>query len=143
MARGWETSEMSAFLERAGDDACKPEDLGENFGVHDGRYYLSPAQAQAILDLRLHRLTGMEHDKLLAEYEEKLEQIAGFLDILNRPERLLEVIREELEQVMTDYGDDRRTEITASTLDLTTEDLIAEENRDHLPQRLRQEPAAG
>ena len=129
MARGWDISQMSAFLERAGDDACKPEDLGEEFGVHDGSYHLSAAQAQAILDLRLHRLTGMEHDKLLSEYEEKLEQIAGFLDILNRPERLLEVIREELEQVVTDYGDDRLTEITASTLDLTTEDLIAEENR--------------
>ncbi len=130
MGRGWDTTHMSAFLERAGGDACKPEDLGPGFGLRDdGSYYLSPAQAQAILDLRLHRLTGMEHDKLLAEYEEKLEQITGYLDILSRPERLLEVIREELEQVITDYGDERRTEITASTLDLTTEDLIAEENR--------------
>jgi len=129
MAKAWDTTHMSAFLERAGGDACKPENLDDSFGVHSDGYYLSPAQAQAILDLRLHRLTGMEHDKLLAEYEEKLQQIAGYLDILTRPERLMEVIREELEQVIVDYGDDRRTEIMASTMDLTTEDLIAEENR--------------
>src|SRR5690554_2084722 len=126
MARGWGAREMAPFLERAGEDACRPEDLGPEFGVRDGKYYLSAAQAQAILELRLHRLTGMEHDKLLAEYDEKLAQIAEFLEILRNPVRLMEVIREELEQVMTDYGDDRRTEIMASTLDLTTEDLITE-----------------
>jgi DNA gyrase subunit A len=97
--------------------------------MRDGRYYLSAAQAQAILELRLHRLTGMEHDKLLAEYDEKLIQIAEFLEILGNAVRLMEVIREELEQVIADYGDVRRTEIMASTLDLTTEDLINEEDR--------------
>ncbi len=129
MARGWDASEMAPFLERAGEDACRPEELGAEYGMRDGRYYLSAAQAQAILELRLHRLTGMEHDKLLAEYDEKLIQIAEFLEILGNSLRLMDVIREELTQVLNDYGDKRRTEIVASTLDLTTEDLINVEDR--------------
>ncbi|MES2674819.1 MAG: DNA gyrase subunit A [Pseudomonadota bacterium] len=129
MARGWDASEMAPFLERAGEDACRPEELGAEYGMRDGKYYLSAAQAQAILELRLHRLTGMEHDKLLAEYDEKLNQIAEFLEILGNSVRLMEVIREELMQVLNDYGDKRRTEIVASTLDLTTEDLINVEDR--------------
>ncbi|HSX49741.1 MAG TPA: DNA gyrase subunit A [Cellvibrio sp.] len=129
MGRGWDAAEMAPYLERAGEDACRPEDLGAEFGMRDGRYYLSAAQAQAILELRLHRLTGMEHDKLLAEYDEKLVQIAEFLEILGNAVRLMEVIRDELTQVINDYGDKRRTEIVASTLDLTTEDLINVEDR--------------
>lgn len=129
MGRGWNAAEMAPYLERAGEDACRPEDLGAEFGMRDGHYYLSAAQAQAILELRLHRLTGMEHDKLLAEYDEKLIQIAEFLEILGNALRLMEVIREELTQVINDYGDVRRTEIIASTLDLTIADLITEEER--------------
>jgi len=129
MARGWDAADMAPYLERAGEDACRPEDLGAEFGLRDGRYYLSAAQAQAILELRLHRLTGMEHDKLLAEYNEKLQQIAEFLEILGNAVRLMQVIREEMEQVIADYGDKRRTEIVASSLDLTTEDLINVEDR--------------
>lgn len=129
MGRGWDAAEMAPYLERAGEDACRPEDLGAEFGMRDGRYYLSAVQAQAILELRLHRLTGMEHDKLLAEYDEKLVQIAEFLEILGNAVRLMEVIRDELTQVINDYGDKRRTEIVASTLDLTTEDLINVEDR--------------
>ncbi|WP_439133331.1 DNA gyrase subunit A [Pseudomaricurvus sp.] len=133
IARGWPVGDISEFLERAGDDACRPEDLDPQFGLQgegDGkRYYLSPAQAQAILELRLHRLTGMEHDKLLAEYKEKLEMIAEFLEILGNSNRLMEVIREELEEVMNSYGDERRTDIQSSQLDLTIEDLITEEDR--------------
>ncbi len=129
MGRGWNAADMAPYLERAGEDACRPEDLGAEFGMRDGHYYLSAAQAQAILELRLHRLTGMEHDKLLAEYDEKLIQIAEFLEILGNAVRLMEVIREELTQVINDYGDKRRTEIVASTLDLTTEDLINVEDR--------------
>jgi len=129
MARGWDAADMAPYLERAGEDACRPEDLGAEFGLRDGRYYLSAAQAQAILELRLHRLTGMEHDKLLAEYNEKLQQIAEFLEILGNAGRLMQVIREEMEQVIADYGDKRRTEIVASSLDLTTEDLINVEDR--------------
>jgi len=129
MARGWDASAMAPFLERAGGDACRPEELEPNFGLVDGSYFLSAVQAQAILDLRLHRLTGMEHDKLLAEYDEKLAQIAEYLEILGNALRLMAVIREELEQVVADFGDARRTEIIASSLDLTTEDLIAVEDR--------------
>lgn len=129
IAKGWPVGLIGEFLERAGDDACRPEDLDEKFGVHNNEYFLSPAQAQAILELRLHRLTGMEHDKLLAEYKEKLELIREFLEILGNPSRLMEVIREELEEVYSNYGDERRTEIQASQLDLTVEDLITEEDR--------------
>ncbi len=129
LSQGWQAAEMAPFLERAGENACRPEELEAQYGLRDGLYYLSPAQAQAILELRLHRLTGMEHDKLLAEYNEKLQQIAEFLEILGNPLRLMAVIREELEQVVTDYNDARRSEIIESTLDLTTEDLIAEEDR--------------
>lgn len=127
--RGWPIGNISDFLERAGDDACRPDDLDPKFGLHDDSYFLSPVQAQAILELRLHRLTGMEHDKLLAEYQEKLELIAEFLEILGDPQRLMAVIREELEEVSANYGDERRTDIQSSQLDLTIEDLITEEDR--------------
>ena len=130
LARGWPTGAISQFLERAGEDACKPDDLGEEYGPRgEGEYYLSPRQVKAILDLQLHRLTGMEHDKLLAEYEEKLLLITGYLEILGNPLRLMEVIREELEAIKEEYGDERRTEIQHSQLDLTVEDLITEEDR--------------
>jgi DNA gyrase subunit A len=129
IARGWKPGSVSQWLERAGDSACRPEELGPEFGLREGTYYLSAEQAQAILDLRLHRLTGMEHEKLLAEYQEKLDQIAEYLEILGSYTRLMEVIREELEQVKADYNDERRTEINSSQLDLTTEDLITPEDR--------------
>jgi DNA gyrase subunit A len=129
IGKGWPVGLIGDFLERAGDDACRPEELDEKFGLHSGQYFLSPAQAQAILELRLHRLTGMEHDKLLAEYQEKLELIVEFLEILGNPERLMALIREELEEVHNSYGDERRTDIQSSQLDLTIEDLITEEDR--------------
>ncbi len=129
LSRGWDTGTISQFLERTGADTCKPDDLGAEYGIRDGKYYLSPAQVKAILELRLHRLTGMEHDKLLAEYEEKLKLIAEFLEILGNPQRLMEVIREELEKVLEEYGDERRTDIQHSQQDLTVEDLISEEDR--------------
>ncbi|PCK10073.1 MAG: DNA gyrase subunit A [Alteromonadaceae bacterium] len=130
LARGWSISAIGQFLERAGDDACKPDDLGSEFGMReDGSYYLSPAQVSAILELRLHRLTGMEHDKLLSEYSEKLILIGEYLEILGDSTRLMAVIREELENILAEYGDDRRTEIHNSQLDLNEEDLITEEDR--------------
>ena len=129
LATGWESSAVEAMVERAGADACRPEDLPEEYGLRDGRYYLSPEQAQAILDLRLHRLTGLEHEKLLGEYQEILNQIGELIRILTNPQRLMEVIHEELEQIRAEYGDARRTEITASHADLTTADLIPEEER--------------
>ncbi len=129
LARGWPVGDVSEFLERAGADACRPDELEDHYGLRDGRYYLSPAQVGAILDLRLHRLTGMEHDKLLGEYRERLEQIAEYMLILGNPQRLMQVIREELEKVGNEYGDDRRTAIESSKQDLTIEDLISEEVR--------------
>ncbi len=129
LAQAWEPGDVTGMLERAGSDACRPDELEPQYGMHDGKYHLSPVQAQAILELRLHRLTGLEHEKLLNEYQERLREIADFLDILGDPERLKLVIREELEEIVAEYGDERRTEITASQHDLTVEDLITEEDR--------------
>lgn len=129
IATAWESSAVEAMVERAGADSCRPEGLDAQFGLRDGKYYLSPEQAQAILELRLHRLTGLEHEKLLAEYQEILGLIGELIRILTSPERLMEVIREELEKVKAEFGDARRTEIVASRLDLTIADLITEEER--------------
>ncbi len=124
----WNPGHVMAMAERAGADACRPDDLPAEYGLRDGSYYLSPVQAQAILDMRLHRLTGLEHEKLLTEYRELLERIAELALILADPEKLRQVIREELEVVRDEFGDDRRTEITSSRRDLTVEDLIDEED---------------
>ncbi len=129
LAHAWMPGNVLAMLERAGPTACRPDDLPAEMGLRDGRYYLSPEQVQAILDLRLQKLTGLEHEKLIEEYQEKLEEIAEYLSILADPEKLKAVIRGELEQVAADFGDERRTEITTSQLDLSIEDLIAEEER--------------
>lgn len=128
IAQGWQPGHMMAMAERAGADACRPDDLPEAFGLREGLYYLSPAQAQAILEMRLHRLTGLEHEKLLTEYRELLDKIAELILILSDPLKLRSVIREELEQVRDEFGDERRTEITSSRRDLTVEDLIDEED---------------
>ncbi|MGB0733754.1 MAG: DNA gyrase subunit A, partial [Pontibacterium sp.] len=124
----WEPGNVTAMLERAGENACRPDDLEPQYGLNDGVYSLSPVQAQAILDLRLHRLTGLEHEKLIAEYQELLEKIAELLEILGSHARLMEVIREELEAILDEYGDERRTDIVASRQDLTVADLITEED---------------
>lgn len=129
LAERWEPGEVSSMLERSGAETCRPDELEPEFGLHDGRYRLSLAQAQAILDLRLHRLTGLEHEKLIKEYQDKLAEISDFLDILEDPERLLQVIREELEELVEEFGDERRTEIRDSQEDLTAEDLITPEDR--------------
>ena len=125
----WESSAVVAMVERAGAESSRPENLDPQYGLRDGKYFLSPEQAQAILELRLHRLTGLEHEKLLAEYQEILNQIAELIRILNSAERLMEVIREELEVIRAEYGDVRRTEILDSRLDLTLGDMIPEEER--------------
>ncbi|MDG1065200.1 MAG: DNA gyrase subunit A [Luminiphilus sp.] len=129
VAKSWLSGEVTGMLERAGEDACRPDDLPKEFGLHEGQYFLSPAQAQAILELRLHRLTGLEHEKLLQEYSDKLVEIAGYLEILQDPDRLRQVIRDELKELVEEFGDDRLTEITDSTHDLSVEDLITEEDR--------------
>ncbi|WP_339488027.1 DNA gyrase subunit A [Pseudomonas sp. EL_65y_Pfl2_R95] len=129
IAKAWESSAVQSMVERAGADSCRPDNLDPQFGLRDGKYYLSPEQAQAILDLRLHRLTGLEHEKLLAEYQEILAQIGELIRILTSAERLMEVITEELEGIKAEFGDARRTEILDNRLDLTLADLITEEDR--------------
>lgn len=126
--QGWELGHVQGMLEKAGDDAARPEWLEPQYGIRDGQYFLTEQQAQAILELRLHRLTGLEHDKIIAEYEELLEFIAGLLFILRSPERLMEVIKEELAQILEEYGDARRTVINANEVDMSLEDLINEED---------------
>ncbi len=126
--KGWEPGQVVAMLERSGTDACRPDGLDEAYGFVDGLYHLSPEQAQAILELRLHKLTGLEHEKLIADYQDLLALIAELLAILASNERLMEVIREELTQIRDEFGDERRTEITNSSADLLMEDLITEED---------------
>jgi len=128
IAKSWKPGVVTEMLSRAGADASRPEDLDAGYGMHAGEYSLSPVQAQAILDLRLHRLTGLEQDKIVNDYGELLEKIIDLLDILQDPERLLGVIRGELEFIREQYGDERRTEISEAQIDLTMEDLIPEED---------------
>jgi DNA gyrase subunit A len=129
VSKGWAPGTVVAMLERAGPEASRPEWLEEQYGLRKGKYFLSPEQAKDILELRLHRLTGMEQDKIIEEFTVKLEEIADYQDILGNITRLMLVIREELEAVLEQFGDERRTEITESQHDLTVEDLITEEER--------------
>src|SRR6185369_1920989 len=128
MGQGWTSANVTELLARAGSDACRPEGLDAQYGFRDGLYYLSEDQAQAILDLRLHRLTALEQSKLIDEYQEILDEITELLEILASTERLLDVIRGELKSIRETYGDDRLTEIVSSHLDLSIEDLITEED---------------
>jgi DNA gyrase subunit A len=128
LAQSWKSGAVEAMLERTGAFSTRPEELSAEFGLTEEGYRLTEVQAQAILDLRLHRLTGLEQEKIISEYEELLEKIAFLLDILGTPERLMQVIRDELLAIREQYGDDRRTEILQSRLDLTLEDLITEED---------------
>jgi len=124
MARVWASGVVPELLQRAGAISTRPNGLSEEVGMRDGGYVLSEAQAQAILDMRLNRLTGLEQDKIITEYKELLENIRDLDDILARPERLTQVVRDELIEIRETYGDKRRTEINRDHLDLTTEDLI-------------------
>ena len=110
------------------DAAARPAELAAEFGIQDSDYYLSPEQVDAILELRLHRLTGLATEEVINEYKDLLVKIAELLHIINSPERLMEVIREELEQVRAQFADERRTEITAASGDIDLEDLIAQED---------------
>jgi DNA gyrase subunit A len=127
LARGWASEMILEMLGAAGAEASRPEGLSAELGLVDGAYNLSPVQAQAILDMRLHRLTGLEQDKILDEYREVLEEIGKLLAILSDPDNLMAVIRAELVKIKEEYGDERRTEILDAHLDLTLEDLITEE----------------
>ncbi|MGJ0485487.1 MAG: DNA gyrase subunit A [Methylomicrobium sp.] len=128
LARNWNTGLVASLLERADSDRSRPEDLPPEFGIVGGVYRLSETQAQAILDLRLHRLTGLEQDKIVDEYKELLKLIDEYLEILGSDIRLMEVVREELVVIRDNYRDERRTEIIQDRLDLSEEDLITEED---------------
>jgi len=123
----WEPGSVTGMLEQAGDTDTRPDGLEDGFGLVDGQYRLSTVQAQAILDLRLHRLTGLEQDKIINEYKEILVKIKEFSDILADPDMLLQVIRDELAEVREAFGDERRTEIVQDHSDLSVIDLIPSE----------------
>jgi DNA gyrase subunit A len=127
LARIWPLGAVQAYL-GASAERTRPEDLEEGYGWREEGYRLSPVQAQAILDLRLHRLTGLEQDKIFEEYQALLGQIEELLAILGSDERLLEVIRSELIELRDQFGDERRTEILTEKQNLSLEDLISEED---------------
>ncbi len=128
LAEIWAAGVVADLLDRSGADASRPDGLGSEFGLSEKGYQLSEAQAQAILELRLHRLTGLEQDKIVKDYKELIVIIDDLLDILGRPERLMNVIRDELVDINERFGDERRTEILDKHLDLSLEDLITEED---------------
>ncbi|NOR42041.1 MAG: DNA gyrase subunit A, partial [Gammaproteobacteria bacterium] len=128
----WPAGMVVDMVSRATADAdvnaSRPEDLDPRYGLKDDGYYLSEVQAQAILDLKLHRLTGLEQDKIVNEFQQILDIIKELIEILSNPARLLEVIREELEEIRDNYADARRSEIMQDELDFDMEDLITEED---------------
>jgi DNA gyrase subunit A len=124
----WEPGVVHQMLQRSNSRISRPDNLPDEFGLLEGGYRLSEIQAQAILDLRLQKLTGLEQGKILAEYEELLKLIIDLLDILARPERMMGVIRNELLSISNDYGDKRCTEIVEDQENLSMEDLITEED---------------
>ena len=128
MAKRWEPGLVRAMLGQGGAEMSRPENLDLQFGLQDDGYQLSPVQAQEILNMRLHRLTGLEQEKLTTEYEEILGIVRDLLEILSDPTRLMAVIREELDEVREKYNDERRTVILEHKLDLSLEDLITEED---------------
>ena len=129
LGKKWNPGNIIAMLKKAGPDACKPEGMDDSIGLKGKTYQLSEIQAQAILDMRLQRLTGLEQDRLIQEYEEIIDHIAYLLGILTDPEKLIGVVKDELLEIQEKYSDDRRTEIQESMADLSIEDLIAPEDR--------------
>jgi len=128
IARDWEPGSVTAMLERAGTTDTRPDGLDDGYGLVDGLYRLSPVQAKAILDLQLQRLTGLEQEKIINEYKNILDKIKELSDILADPDKLLQVIRDELAELKEGYGDERRTEIVQDHSDLSVEDLIPQED---------------
>ncbi|MCL6555558.1 MAG: DNA gyrase subunit A [Burkholderiales bacterium] len=128
MAKAWRSPVVEEMLARAGADATRPEGLLPEYGLSAQGYRLSEAQAQAILELRLQRLTGLEQDKIVSEYREVIDKIADYLDILAKPARITGIIRDELTEIKAQYGDARRSEIVTDAQDLSLEDLIAPED---------------
>ncbi|HRQ57789.1 MAG TPA: DNA gyrase subunit A [Azoarcus taiwanensis] len=128
LARTWRSALVEEMLARAESDSYRPEGLAPEFGLSAQGYRLSEVQAQAILELRLQRLTGLEQDKIVGEYREVMALIADLLDILARPERITTIIGEELRAVKDQYGDPRRSEVVMNTAEINIEDLIAPED---------------
>ncbi|TMH39983.1 MAG: DNA topoisomerase 4 subunit A, partial [Betaproteobacteria bacterium] len=128
MAKSWRSPVVEEMLKRAAADASRPEGLEREFGLHKNGYRLSDAQAQAILEMRLQRLTGLEQDKIVAEYKELIERIGDFLDMHGKPARITAIISEELKAIKQQYGDKRKSEIVEQAEDLEMEDLIASED---------------
>ncbi len=128
LEKAWPPGVVTEMLNRAGANSSRPDEMEDHFGLVNGVYRLTEKQAQAILDLRLHKLTGLEQDKIISEYREIIEKIEDLLDILNRDERLKHEIRRELEEINEEFSDPRRTEILQNHSDLTVEDLISEED---------------
>ena len=128
MGKAWAPGSVNEMLERAGGTDTRPDGLEDGFGLVEGVYRLSAVQAQAILDLRLHRLTALEQNKIVNEYKEILGKIEEFSSILADPDKLLQVIRDELHEVRDAFGDERRTEIVQDHSDLSVEDLIPSED---------------
>ena len=129
VARSWRSENVIQMLEKAGPNAAKPVELDEAYGLKDdGSYFLSPDQAQAILEMRLNRLTGLEQGRLLDEYKEIIGNISELLEILGSQSRLMEIIREELVEIRDEYGDERQTVIIETMEDLTMEDMIPEQD---------------
>ncbi|MCV2502666.1 MAG: DNA gyrase subunit A [Neisseriaceae bacterium] len=124
LAKPWRSSLVESMLERVDANLSRPEEIGEDFGLKSDGYHLSEVQAQAILDMRLQRLTGLEQDKIISEYKEVVEIILDLIDILSKRERITEIIRDELNQIKTDFGDARKTEIDPIGGDIDDEDLI-------------------
>ncbi|MEJ2105824.1 MAG: DNA gyrase subunit A [Acidiferrobacteraceae bacterium] len=124
----WPAKQVSKLLAQSDTAISRPEDLPAIYGLTKEGYRLSEAQAQAILDLRLHRLTGLEQEKIHGEYNDILVRIGDLLEILQNPERLRSVIQEELTSLRDQYGDQRRTQIVEREQELSMEDLIAEED---------------
>jgi DNA gyrase subunit A len=127
IGRLWAPGAVLEMLDRAGAESTRPEGLADDCGLVEGGYRLSETQAQAILDLRLHRLTALEQDKILKEFSEIIDRIQEFQEILSDPDKLQSVIKAELEEIRERYADPRRTEIVEAYTDLTIEDLIPEE----------------
>src|SRR5690625_331038 len=128
LSRQWQPGIVSELLARVEGDSYRPDDLADRYGLSPEGYSLSPAQAQAILDLRLHRLTGLEQDKIIDEYKNLLAEMDRLLEILSSGDELMRVVRTELLDVRERYNDDRRTEVLVDSLDLTLEDLITPED---------------
>lgn len=128
LSRTWAPGIVDTMLARGDARLSRPEGLLASYGLVGSEYQLSPAQAQAILELRLHRLTGLEQDKIRSEYVEIIDTIVDLIEILEDPARLVTVIKDEMLEILQLYGDERRTEITEGAVDISMEDLIAEED---------------